>query len=80
VLGVSLSVRTACSFFDASYLHTVIHVKHSVERQSAGALPPTAFLQDPVTGLPEHRKAKLLDVFRVIDKVWERHLCGIICF
>mmetsp|Transcript_3061 Transcript_3061/g.8086 ORF Transcript_3061/g.8086 Transcript_3061/m.8086 type:complete len:156 (+) Transcript_3061:59-526(+) len=24
--------------------------------------------QDPATGLPEHRKAKLLDVFRLIDK------------
>uniref|UniRef100_A0A7S0S0D9 EF-hand domain-containing protein n=1 Tax=Chlamydomonas leiostraca TaxID=1034604 RepID=A0A7S0S0D9_9CHLO len=24
--------------------------------------------QDPITGLPEHRRAKLADVFRVIDK------------
>jgi len=29
--------------------------------------PPSP--QDPDTGLPEHRKAKLLDVFRLMDKV-----------
>jgi hypothetical protein len=26
-------------------------------------------LQDPETGLPQHRKEKLLQVFKVIDKV-----------
>ena len=34
----------------------------------AGNAHPTCHAQDPETGLPEHRKAKLLDLFRVIDK------------
>lgn len=57
-------------------------VKHGLGARACRVLHPSgnrmsppsrvhAAWQDPNTGLPEHRKAKLLDVFRVMDKVSE---------
>ena len=44
------------------------YIIDSVEQQGTGSAS-----QDAATGLPEHRKAKLIEVFSVMDKVGHGH-------
>lgn len=45
--------------------------------QYSSPLPACDDVQDPETGLPEYRRSKLVDVFKVMDKVQTRACCSL---